>query len=170
MALNSPPAIVVGHADLAHGRRVHRRRDTFVGSNSFDILDRANVIGEAELHGLGAVGDRAAAYRDDKIGIGVAGLLGGGNDGLARRVWRHRVESRHAASAKRFSDFLDLTSVAVERARDHEKCADSTQAVHLRDDRLGGGVAENHLVHGAESDTPLVHDDCPPGTLQLCWP
>jgi hypothetical protein len=28
----------------------------------------------------------------------------------------------------------------------------------LRDDRLGGGVAENHLVHGAENGTPLVHD------------
>ena len=87
------------HADLAHRRRVHRRRDAFVGSNSLDILDRANVIGEAELHGLGAVGDRAAAYRHDKIGIGCAGLLGGGNDGLSRRVRRHRIEGRHATRA-----------------------------------------------------------------------
>src|SRR6266849_2928320 len=31
-----------------------------------------------------------------------------------------------------------------------------------------GGIApENHLVHGAEYDTPLVHDDCPPGCFGL---
>ena len=151
-----------GHADLAHRRRVHRRCDAFVDSNSFDILDRANVVGETKLHGLGAVGDRAAAYRDDKIGTGRLGLLGGGNDGLTRRVRRHGIEDSHAAGAKRFSDFFDLAGLPVERAADHEKCAGSAQAVHLRDDRLGGGMAEYHLVHGAENDTPLVHDACPP--------
>ena len=153
------------HADLAHRRRIHRRCDAFVDSNSFDILDGANVIGEAKLHGLGAVGDRAAAYRHDKIGIGRSGLLGGSNDGLTRRVRRHRIESSHATSAKCFSNFFDLGGLPVERAADHEKPAGSAQAVHLRDDRLGSGVAENHLVHGTENDTPPVHDACPPGTL-----
>jgi len=70
---------------------------------------------------------------------------------------------RHAARAKCFSDFLDLAGLPVERAADHEKCAGSTQAVHLRDDGLDGGVAENHLLHGAENDTSFVHD-CPPET------
>ena len=45
----------------------------------------------------------------------------------------------------------------------------SAQAVHLPGDRLGGRAAENNLVHGAENDTPLVHDDCPPGTFWFCW-
>jgi hypothetical protein len=133
----------------------------------FDILDRANVIGEAELHRLGAVGDRAAAYGNNEIGTGRFGLPGGGNDGLARGVRRHRIEGCHATRAKRFSDFLDLAGLLVERAAHHEKGADSTQAVHLRDNRLGSGVAENHLLHGAENDTPLVHD-CPPGTRWFC--
>jgi hypothetical protein len=29
-------------------------------------------------------------------------------------------------------------------------------------------MAEYNFVHGAENDTPLVHDDCPPGTFWLC--
>ena len=69
----------------------------------------------------------------------------------------------------RVADFLDLAGLPVEGAADHEKPAGSAQAVHLRDDRLGGGVAENHLVHGTENDTPLVHDACPPWTPWLCF-
>jgi hypothetical protein len=38
----------------------------------------------------------------------------------------------------------------------------------LSGNRLGGGSSENHLVHGAENDTPLVHDDCPPRTFWFC--
>jgi len=39
----------------------------------------------------------------------------------------------------------------------------------LAGDRLGGGAAENNLVHGPEDDTPGVHDDCPPDTLALFY-
>ncbi len=72
LAENSPPAIVVGHADLAHRRCRHRRRRALHGANAVHVVDVANVVGEAKLHGFGAVGDRAAADRDDKVGIGVA--------------------------------------------------------------------------------------------------
>jgi hypothetical protein len=33
----------------------------------------------------------------------------------------------------------------------------------LLDDGLGSGSSEDHLVHGAKDDTPLVHDDVLPG-------
>ena len=83
---------------------------------------------------------------------------------------RHRVEGRDAARAQRLADFLDFVGLAVERAADHQERAVCAQPVHLLDDRLGGGAAEHHLVHGAEYDTPLVHDDCPPGRLALSRP
>ena len=73
-----------------------------------------------------------------------------------------------ATRPERFADFLDLVGVAIERAADHQERAGSAQPVHLLDDRLGGRAAENNLVHGAENDTPLVHDDCPPGTVWFC--
>src|SRR6476620_5021176 len=119
MALNSPPAIVVGTL-------IWRTAGAFIGGVTplwvrilFDILDRANVIGEAELHRSGAVGDRAAAYGNNEIGTGRFGLPGGGNDGLARGVRRHRIEGCHATRAKRFSDSFDLAGLPVERAAHH---------------------------------------------------
>jgi len=154
------------HADLAHDRRIDRRRDALVGPDPVDILDAANIVGEADLHRLGAVGDRAAAHRDDEIGIGGAGLFGSRDHPLPRRMRPHRIESAHATRAERRSDFLDLVGFAVERAADHQKGAASAHAVHLRDHSLRGGSPENHLVHGAENDTALVHA-CPPGRIGL---
>jgi hypothetical protein len=137
-------------------------RDALDCPDRVDALHGANVVGEAKLHGLGAISNRAAAYGDDEIGVGGMGLFGGSNDGLAGRVRWHRIERSYATGPKGFSNFFDLVALAVERAADHQKRAGSAQAVHLRNDRLGGGSSENHLVHGAENDTPLVHDDCPP--------
>ena len=82
---------------------------------------------------------------------------------------RHRIEGRDAAGSKALADFLDLVGLAVEGAADHQKRARRAQTVHLPDHRLGGRAPENHLVHGAEYDTPLVHDDCPPRTLWPCY-
>ena len=131
--------------------------------DAVDVLDGADIIGEAKLHGLGAVGDRAAADGDDEVGAGGARLLGGGDHGLARGVRRHRIEGRDAARPERVPDFLDLVGVAVERAADHQEGAVRAQAVHLRHDRVGGRAAEHDLVHGAENDTPLVHALVLPG-------
>ena len=157
------------HADLAHGRRIHWRRDAPGRPDPVDVVGGANVIGKAKLHRLGAVRDRAAADRDDEVGAGAARLLGGGNDGRARRVRRHRIEGADAAGPERFPDLVDLVGGPVERAADHQEGAVRAQAVHLAYDRLGGGAAEHDLVHGAENDTPAVHDDCPPGTSLACW-
>ncbi len=55
--------------------------------------------------------------------------------------------------------FSISVGLPIERAADHQERAGRAQPVHLCDHRLGGGLAENHLVHGAENDTPLVHDD-----------
>jgi len=156
------------HADLAHGRRVHVGRDVLAGPDPVDILDAANVVGEADLHRLGAVGDRSPAYGDDQVGVGGARLFGGGNDGFAGRMRRHRVEGRHATRPEGLADFLDLVGLTVERAANHQEGAGQAQAVHLPGGRLGGGRSENHLVHGAENDTPLVHDDCPPRRFWFC--
>ena len=61
------------HADLPHRRRVHRRRDATAGADPFDAVDVADIVGEAKLHRLGAVGDRAAADGHDQVGLGARG-------------------------------------------------------------------------------------------------
>ncbi len=160
--------MVVGTLIWRTSRRIHVRRDALDRPDPVDGIDAADIIGEAKLHGLGAVGDRAAAHGDDEIGIGGAGLLGGGDDGLARRVRRHRIEGPGVSRPQAFADFLDLGGRAVERAADHQEGAAHAQTVDLSGDRVRGRAAENNLVHGAENDTPLVHDDCPPGTAWFC--
>ena len=111
IALNSPPAIVVGTLIWRTDGCIHGRRDALVGADPVDVVDAANIVGEAELHGLGAVGDRAAADGDDEIGVGGAGLLGGGDHGLARRVRRHRIEGADATRPQRLADLLDLVGL-----------------------------------------------------------
>ena len=60
--------------DLRHGRRLHtgRRAQRAIRSldrpEGVDRLGAAYLIGETELHRLGAVGDRAAANRRNQIG------------------------------------------------------------------------------------------------------
>ena len=156
-----------GHADLAHRRGLQRWCCALRGADRIDGLDAANIVGETELHRLGAVGDRAAADGDDEIGLRAARLLGGGDDGLARGMRRHRVERCHATRPQTVADLVDLVGASIERAADHQEGPACAQAVHLRGDGVGGRAAENHLVHGAEYDTPAVHGDHPPGTL---WP
>ena len=85
------------HADLAHRRRCELWRSAAPGPDPVDVVGMADIVGEAELHRLGAIGDRTAADRDDQIGIRGAGLFAGGDDGRARRVRRHRVEGAGAA-------------------------------------------------------------------------
>ena len=83
MAVNSPPEIVVGTL-------IWRTVGGFIGgadaarvtADAVDALGGADIVGEAELHRLGAVGDRAAADRDDEVGLGRARLLGGSDHGL----------------------------------------------------------------------------------------
>jgi hypothetical protein len=78
-------------------------------------------------------------------------------------VRRHRIERAGATRAEAVADLLDLVGLAVERAADHQESAPRAEAIDLRDHRLGGGRADNHLVHGAENDTPLVHALVLPG-------
>ena len=158
------------YTDLAYLRRCHFRRDALHGADPVDILDAANVVGQAKLHGLRAVGDRPAAYRDDKVGICSARLFGGGDHGFARGVRGHRIEGPHSAAPEAFPDFVDLIGISMERAADHQKSAVQAQTVQLGRDRLGGGAAENNLLHRAENDTPGAHDAYPPRCSGLCWP
>ena len=119
--VNSPPAIVVGAliwrtvGAFNAGDAPPTARILSMPSTSRDI------IGEAELHRLGAVGDRSAADGDDEIGLGGAGLIGGRDHGRARRVRRHRVEGADAARSHRAADVLDHVGLAVERAADHQE-------------------------------------------------
>jgi hypothetical protein len=155
-----------GHTDLAHRWWIQLRDATLVGTDPVDILDASDIVGEADLHRLGAVGDRAAADGDDEIGARGAGLLGRRDHGGARRMRRHCIERADATRTQRRLDFRDLVCFAVQRAADHQEGAVAPEAIDLRHDRLGGGGSEYHLVHGAEHDTPLVHD-CPPEGLGL---
>ena len=111
------------HADLAHRRRGELRRSAATGPDPVDVVGIADVVGEAKLHRLGAVGDRTAADRDDEIGIRGAGLFAGGDDRGARRMRRHRVEGAGAARAQRAADGFDHVGFAVERAADHQEGA-----------------------------------------------
>ena len=157
------------HADLAHAGRVHRRRRALDRADRIHALDGADVVGEAKLHRLGAVGDRAAADGHDQVGIGIARLLGCRDHGLARRVLRHRVEDRGAAAAQRALDLLDLVGLASERARHHQEGAGLLQPVHLGHDRFRSRLAEHDLIHRAEYDTPSVHALVLPGRFRCIF-
>src|ERR1700761_6267 len=86
-ALNSPPAMVVGTL-------IWRTTGAFIGGGTPPLPPPAatapapdDIVGEANLPGFGAMGDRPAAHRHDDIGIGGASLAGGFDHRLA---WRMR--------------------------------------------------------------------------------
>src|SRR5947207_4827643 len=169
MALNSPPAIVVGTliwrtvGAFIGGATPLWTRILSISSTVRTLLARQSCTALAPsvieppptVTIRSAPAARACSAAAMTASRGVCG-------GIASKVATQR-------EPKCFSNFFDLGGLPVERAADHEKPAGSAQAVHLRDDRLGSGVAENHLVHGTENDTPPVHDACPPGTLWFCY-
>ena len=67
--------------------------------------------------------------------------------------------------AQRVANRLDRIGLPVEGARDHQEGARRPQTIHLRDNGLGGRLAEHDLVHRAERDTPLVHAILPAAYL-----
>lgn len=154
------------HADLTHGRRRHLGRDALVHADTLDAVDIVDAVGEAELHRLGAVGDRAAAHGDDQVGARFARRIGGGDHRLARGVRRHGIEDARAICAQGLFDLGDFVGLPVERARDHQEGAARPQPVHLGDHGLGRGVAEHDFLDRAVNDTSLVHA-CPPRTIRL---
>jgi hypothetical protein len=155
-----------GHADLAHAGSVDLRLGAFGGADLVDLSNGSDIVGEAQLHCLGAVSDRAAADGDDEIGVRCARGFACGDHGLAWRVLRHRIEDAHAARSERRLNLVDLVGLAPQRAGDHQEGAEGREPVHLRDNSLGRRLAEHDLVHGAENDTPFVHTVLP-GLLAL---
>ena len=145
------------HADLAHRRRGELRRSAAPGPDPVDVVGVADIVGEAKLDRLGAVGDRTAADGHDEVGLGGAGLVCRGNDRRARRMRRHRVEGADAARPQRAANVLDLIGFAVERAADHQEGAFRAQPVQLFDNRLGCRPPEHDLIHRAEYDTTFMH-------------
>jgi hypothetical protein len=132
-----------------------------VRADALDAIDAVDAIGEAELYGFRAVGDRAAADGDDEVGIGLARRIGGGDHGLARRVRWHGVEYAGAAGTERLPDFRDLVGLPDQRAGDHQEGALRLDAIHLREDGRGCRPAEHNLLDRAVNDTSLVQG-CPP--------
>ena len=166
MALNSPPAIVVGtliwrtSGGLSFGAPPLPARTRSISSTLRTSLARqiCTALAPSVIEPPPTVTMRSApaARACSEAAITAArGVCAG----IASKVPTQRAPSA-------CPDFLDLVGFAVERAADHQEGADCAQAVDLRHDRLGGGGPENHLVHGAENDTPLVHD-CPPGGFGL---
>ena len=127
------------HADLAHRRRVDVRRDALAGADPVDVLDAADIVGKADLHRLGAVGDRAAADRDDEVGVGGAGLLRrrrsrpraacapASHRRCRRNVRPARLRIFSISSVSRFSVPLTIRNARLR-----------AEPVHLRDHGLGG--------------------------------
>ncbi|MHC2510439.1 hypothetical protein ACVII1_005677 [Bradyrhizobium elkanii] len=140
-----------------------------MGADRLDAVGRRDVVGEAKLHRLGAVGDRAAADRDDQIRFRAARLLRRRDDRGARRMRRHLVEGADAAGPQRRANLLDLVGLAVQRARHHQKGALGAQPVQLLDDGLTRGPPEHDLVHGAEYDTASMHAPVLPQHGPPCW-
>ena len=152
------------HADLAHGGGLELRRSAAAGADAIDVVGVTDVVGEAKLDSLGAIGDRAAADGHDQVGIGGAGLFGRGNHCRARRMRRHRVKSADAARPQLAADLLDLVGLAVQRPADHQERALRAQSVQLFQNRPGCRPPEHDLIHRAEYDTTFMHL-CPPRTL-----
>ena len=156
------------HADLPHRRCGHLGGDAVVHADAVDAVDIVDAVGEAELHGLGAVGDRAAADRDDQVGARLARRVGRGDHRLPRRMRRHGVEQAGAAGTEGMSDPCDFVGLTVQRAGDHQEGSLRSQPVHLRDNGLGRRMAEHDLLDRAVNDTSLVHA-CPPRTIRLVF-
>ncbi len=152
------------HADLAHRRRGELRRSAATGPDPVDVIGMADIVGEAKLHRLGAVGDRTAADGNNDVGVGGACLVRRGNDGRARRMRRHRIEGAGAARPQHAANVLDFIGFAVQRAADHQEGAFHAQPVQLLDNRLGCRPPEHDLIHRAEYDTTFMHG-CPPRTF-----
>jgi hypothetical protein len=108
-------------------------------------------VGKTHLHGLGAVGDRAAADGDDEVGLRGPCRLARLDHGGPRRVRRHAIEAAGAAVAERAPHLADLIRIAIEGAAHHQEDPPRPETLGLRGDRLGRRFAEHHLVHLAEN-------------------
>ena len=73
------------------------------------------------MHGLGAVGDRAAADGHDQIRLRRHDRLGGRDHGRSRRVRRHPVEAAGTAVAERSAHLVDLVRRLIERVAHHQE-------------------------------------------------
>jgi len=154
-----------GNRDLPH-------RGRHDGVRRLYAIERghvADIIGEAKLHRLGGVGDRAATQRHDEIGVGRARLLGRRDHRGARRVRRHLVEGADTFVAERAADLLDLVGLAIERAAHHQKDALRSGAQHQVRKCYVGGRAVDHFVHLAEYDSSGLrhHSSGGPSALLL---
>ena len=145
MAENSPAESVVGTATCRTVGGIARRRRAIHRTQRIERLRCPDIVGEAELHRLGAIGDRAAADRDNQVGARLACALGCSDHRVTRRVRRHPVEYAGAAIAESAADFLHLVGLATQGAADHQEHALSV--LRLFGDRLRGGDAEQHLFH-----------------------
>ena len=156
MAENSPPDTVVGTliwrttGGVICGAtpRVTRMRR---------CRRRSHVVRQAQLHGLGAVGDRAAADGDDEVGAGLARHRRRRDHRLARRVRGHVVEQRRR-SARR----APARSLRSRRSRGSACPTPSGRRAGRRAgpsaaDCLRRRDAEHDLVHIAENDTASMH-------------
>ena len=169
IAVNSPPAIVVGTLIWRTVGGVHRRRDAARRRGSCRCHPTvADVIGEAKLHRLGAVGDRAAADGDDQVGLGGARLFGSRRSrprAACAAASRRRCRRSALPSALRIFSISSVSRSSVPLTIRKARLAPSRSICSTTASR--GGTSEHDLIHGAEYDTALVHVDVLPGRLVL---
>ena len=150
------------HADLAHRRRGELRRSAATGPDPVDVVRIADIVGEAELHRLGAVGDRTAADGNDEIGIAARAWSPAAMT-AARGVCggiASKVPAQRAPSARRMFSITSVSRLSVPLTI--RKARVRAQPVQLLDERLGCRPPEHDLIHRAEYDTTFMHG-CPPG-------
>ncbi len=157
-----------GNRDLPY----RGRRDEVGRLDAVERVHVADVVGEAKLHGLGAVGDRAATQGDDEVGARGPRLFCRIDHGGSRRVRRHPVEGADTLVAERTADLLDLVGLAVERAAYHQEDTLRPGALHQVHESYVGRRAVDHFVHMAEYDSSgLRHHSSggPSGLLLLAY-
>ena len=138
MPENSPADSVVGTVICRTVGALQSGGAPFTGAQRIHRLGRAHIVGEAKLHRLGTVGDRAAADGDDQIGLRLARLFRGGDyrrRGVCGGI-RSNTPTQRLPSAR--ADLGDLVGLAVQRAADHQEHA--LRAARLFSDRLRRGL------------------------------
>ena len=99
---------------------------------------------------LAAIGHRAAADGDKKVGRGLTRGIGASDHGVARRMRRQLIVNARKAGAQCQSHHVDFVGLRIEGAAGQNEHPVRPEPVCLGDDGLGCGAAENDAVHPGE--------------------
>ena len=128
------------------------------GGQSVQVLGGLDRIAHAQRDHFPGIGDRAAAQRQDQVGLRLRGLLGGLDHSEARRVRRHGFEQAHAARAQHRLELLHSACLTRQAGTGQHVNTLGAHGFQLDgeglckgaavDDSLGMGITVNTRTHG----------------------